>query len=181
MPFQLEIIRATEFVRVGAEGHFDLPASKEALATLANSCRKRGTENAILDLRALEPAPKPVFTPKDLLELVNTFPEMGFDKHRLRLAILYRIDPHKRARLFSFLTALHGWNVQTFDNFEEALLWLSRGQEAQSRPQRSQRETQIPVRFSGSVTSRDVEAAPVARKERVPSGRKAPRKSQPRI
>src|SRR5262245_2762014 len=136
MPFQLEIIRATEFVRVGAEGYFDLAASKEALATLANSCRKRGADNAILDLRALHFGPKPVFTSSDLLELLNTFPEMGFDKEKLRLAILYRSDPHKRARLFSFLSTMHGWNVQAFDTFEQALVWLSKGHTDEPMPER---------------------------------------------
>jgi hypothetical protein len=166
MPFQLEIIRATEFVRLGAEGHFDLAASKEALATLAKSCQKRGTENAIMDLRALEPGPKPVFTPQDLLELVNTFPEMGFDKKRFRLAILYRSDPHKRARLFSFLSTLHGWSVQAFINFEQALLWLSHGHDVESKPERTKGERQIPVRFSSRKTKSRSEAEQTPGEER---------------
>ena len=87
MPINLEIIRAKEFIRLGATGHFDLAASKEALAVLAGACRKRGLQDAVLDLRALKPGPRPVFTPEDLLQLVNTFPEVGFTR-QLRLAIL---------------------------------------------------------------------------------------------
>jgi hypothetical protein len=124
MSLKLEIIRATEFVRVGAEGQFDLAASKEALATVDGACRRRGTQNAILDLRALQPGPKPVFTPADLVELVGTFPAVGFTR-RLRLAILYRVDPHKRARLFAFLANLHGWKIRAFGDFESALIWLA--------------------------------------------------------
>ena len=63
MPLELNIIRATEFIRVGAHGQFDLAASKAALATLAGACRKPGIQQALLDLRALQPGPKPVFTP----------------------------------------------------------------------------------------------------------------------
>ena len=67
MPLELQIIRATDFIRLGAHGHFDLAASKAALAELAHACRKRGIHQALLDLRALRPGPKPVFTRADLV------------------------------------------------------------------------------------------------------------------
>src|SRR5215472_2057774 len=124
MSLELHIIRASEFIRVGAQGHFDLPSSKTALADLALACRKRGIDHAMLDLRALHIGPTPVFTPADLAELVSTFPEAGFT-HRQRLAILYSSDPHRRARLFAFLSTMHGWAVKAFGDFEEALVWLS--------------------------------------------------------
>ena len=124
MPLQLEVIRATEFIRLGAQGQFDLAASKEALRTLAIACQKRALNHAILDLRALHPGPKPVFSVEDLRELVGTFSEVGFSKE-LRLAILYESDPHKRARMFAFLSNMKGWNVGAFSEFEEAMLWLS--------------------------------------------------------
>jgi len=124
MPLELQIIRASEFVRMGAQGHFDLAASKAVLAELAAACRKRGINRALVDLRALHPGPKPVFSTADLTTLVNTFPEVGFTR-RLRLAILYQSDPHKRARLFAFLSTLRGWHVQAFNDFEQALYWLS--------------------------------------------------------
>lgn len=125
MPLQIEIISAAEFLRVGAEGIFNLPESKKALAALTAACRKRKVTRAVLDLRAVQPRTKPVFTTLDLSELVNTFPEVGFSTD-LRLAILYRSDPHKRARLFAFLSAMHGWKVQAFGDFERAILWLSK-------------------------------------------------------
>jgi len=147
MPLQLEIIRATEFIRVGAQGQFDLAASKAALAAVAGACRKRGINNAVLDLRALQPGPKPVFTKADLVELVNTFPKAGFTQ-RLRLAILYRSDPHKRAQLFAFLSAVQGWSVEAFGDFEDALLYLSRGQETALQPGRASAGQAIPIQFS---------------------------------
>ncbi len=144
MPLELHIIRASEFVRVGARGHFDLAASKEALAELARACRKRGIQRAMMDLRALHPGPKPVFTPADLAELVGTFREVGFT-HQERLAILYSSDPHRRARLFAFLSSMHGWTVQAFGDFEEALLWLSSPAEPPAKSAHG--EKAIPVRF----------------------------------
>jgi hypothetical protein len=153
MSLRVEIIRAAEFVRVGAEGKFDLAASKAALSTVAAACRKRGVEDAVLDLRSLQPGPKPVFTTSDLVDLVNTFPEAGFTK-RLRLAILYRSDPHKRARLFAFLSMLHGWKVSAFGDFENALLWLSSGQEAASPLDQVPMGKRIPVMAAGQVSPR---------------------------
>ena len=123
---ELQIIRAQEFIRLGAHGNFDLDASKAVLAQLAAACWKRGINQALLDLRALQPKPKPVFTPDDLVALVNTFREIGFT-HQQRLAILYGSDPHHRARLFAFIAKLRGWKVQAFDDFEKAVIWLSGG------------------------------------------------------
>ena len=128
MPIELQIIRAQEFVRVGTKGKADLQASKEALAKLAAACLKRSINQALLDLREVHLGPKPVFTPKDLAVLVNTFPESGFT-HQQRLALLYRSDPHRRARMFAFLAILHGWNVRAFDDYEAALNWLSGAQQ----------------------------------------------------
>jgi hypothetical protein len=147
MPQELQIIRASEFVRFGAQGHFDLATSKLALAGLVAACRKRGIAHAMLDLRSLHPGPKPVFSPADLAELVGTFRKVGFTQQE-RLAILYHSDPHRRARLFAFLSAMHGWAVRAFGDFEEALLWLSSEQETRPGRRRSPEEKQVPVRFA---------------------------------
>ena len=124
MPLELHIIRAREFVRLKADHHIDLEASKATLTTLATACRKRGIDQALLDLRDFRVGPTPIFSPADLSELVNTFHEIGFRKAQ-RLAVLYTEDPHRRARLFAFIGTLKGWNVAAFDNFEEALMWLA--------------------------------------------------------
>jgi hypothetical protein len=146
MPQELQIIRASEFIRLGAHGHFDLAASKLALADIATMCRKRGIAQAMMDLRALHPGPKPVFSPADLAELVNTFRAVGFTQHE-RLAVLYHSDPHHRARLFAFLSTMHGYAVRAFGDFEEALLWLSTGHEPHPKRRRSPGEKLVPVRF----------------------------------
>ncbi len=145
MPQELQIIRAAEFIRWGAQGHFDLAASKVALAELVRACRKRGIDQALMDLRELRPGPTPVFSRSDLIALVNTFHEIGFT-HRQRLAILYQSDPHHRARLFAFLSTVRGWTVQAFGDFEEALLWLSSGQESRAKAKLATGAKRIPVR-----------------------------------
>jgi hypothetical protein len=124
MPLDLQIIRANEFVRVGAREHLNFEASKEALLRLALACRKRGVDCALLDLRELPIPPRPLCTPAELAALLGTFREAGFAR-RQRLAVLYRSDPHHGARMFAFISAMRGWKVRAFSDFEKALLWLS--------------------------------------------------------
>ena len=145
MPMELQIIRAREFIRLGPHGHFDLDASKAVLAQLAAACWKRGINQALLDLRALHPGPKPLFTPNDLVTLVKTFREIGFT-HKQRLAVLYGSDPHHRARLFAFIAKLRGWKVQAFDSFEEAVTWLSGGEEPPAETEMTSEAEKVPVR-----------------------------------
>jgi hypothetical protein len=124
MPLDLQIIRASEFIRLGPRNHMDFEASKEALRELARACHKRGVNRAVLDLRDLPIPPKPIFTPTELAALVESFHEAGFSRQQ-RLAVLYRADPHHGVRLFAFISTMRGWNVQAFSDFEQALLWLS--------------------------------------------------------
>jgi hypothetical protein len=147
MPIELQIIRAQEFIRLGAHGHFDLQASKSVLKQLAAACGKRGIHQALLDVRTVVPGQKPVFTPQDLAALVKTFAGVGFTPQD-RLAVLYRSDPHHRARMLSSIAIAHGWVVEAFDDFEKAVFWLSadapescpREETATSRPRK------VPIR-----------------------------------
>jgi hypothetical protein len=148
MPLELQIIRASEFIRLGAQGQLDLSASREILRQLAGACRRRGIDQALLDLRDVHPGATPMLTREDLASLVNTFREMGFSR-RQRLAVLYASDPHHRARLFAFMTTLHGWNVKASESFEEALLWLSQGAKAEGRKEAGKQK--IPVRATGTA------------------------------
>ena len=155
MPLELHIIRAQEFIQMGAHGHFDLAASKAALANLIRACRKRNIDQALLDLRDLRFGPKPVYSPAELAELVGTFHEIGFTR-RQRLAILYKLDPYHRTRMFAFLSTMHGWHVKAFQDFEEAFLWLSEGAEPESKRKRSAEEKAFPLRVGSSAITQTV-------------------------
>jgi hypothetical protein len=145
MPMELQIIRAQEFIRLGAKGHFDLKASKAVLAQLAAACCKRGINQALLDLRELQPGPEPVFSPDDLVTLVNTFREVGFT-HQQRLAVLYSSDPHHRARLFALIAKMRRWKVQAFDSFEQAVMWLSESGGTPPEIEHTPTAKKVPVR-----------------------------------
>lgn len=144
MPVELQIIRAQEFIRLGATERLDLAASKAALAALARACRKRGIGRALLDLRGVQPGATPKFSPADLAVLVSTFREAGFTETD-RLAVLYSSDPHRRARLFAFLGTMHGWNVAAFGDFEAALLWLAETSPAPLASAKPVRGHRVPV------------------------------------
>jgi hypothetical protein len=139
MPVELQIIRASEFVRLDPHELLDFDESRKALQMLAHACRKRELDRALLDLRALPIPDRPRFTPTQLAALVQTFREAGFDKHQ-RLAVLYQSDPHGGARAFAFISRIQGWQVRAFDDFEAALRWLSEATESH--------EGEIPVRIT---------------------------------
>ena len=155
MPTELQIIRAQEFIRLGPKGKVDLKASKTALAVLAYACRKRGINQALLDVREVHLGPKPVFSPRDLSALVHTFHEAGFTLQH-RVAVLYRADPHCRARMFAFIAIMHGWTVQAFDSYETAITWLSgvAPKPFQSESESERRAKTIPVRTLKSLKQR---------------------------
>lgn len=140
MPLELQIIRAAEFVRLGALGELDFQKSKQALASLASACRKRCLDRALLDVRELPVPDRPRFTVAELAALVGTFRGAGFGP-RQRLAVLYKTDPHRGARRFAFIGRLKGWQVRAFASFDEALLWLS--EESSPRPERGGRRVPI--------------------------------------
>lgn len=149
MPFELQIIRAAEFIRIGPHGHFDFEASKATLTALARACQKRGLNQALLDLRALPIPAKPLFSPAELAALVETFREVGFGP-RQRLAVIYRSDPHQGTRMFAFISRLRGFQVRAFEDFEHALLWLSEGQ----REQPVREGQSLPIKFAEPSTKR---------------------------
>jgi len=123
MSVQLEIIRAAEFIRFGGKGEFDLVASCAALHGLAEACKRRGINRALLDGRNA----RAELSPNELAALVNAFCDIGFTRD-LRLAILHSAERYQRARLFAFISRIRGWNVRAFGDFEQAMYWLSSDQ-----------------------------------------------------
>ena len=146
MPVELQIIRASEFIRLNAKGHLNLQASKEVLALLAHACWKRGLTTAMLDLRAVPIPEKPLFTADEISTLVDSFCGAGFSRKH-RLAVVYQSDRHGGARTFASLSRNRGLQVHAFPDFESALLWLSEGQDQLAKPGRKGQA--IPIKFAG--------------------------------
>jgi len=124
MAIQLQIIRASEFIRMDAHKHLDLRVSKDALRALAETCRKRAIDRVMLDLRKVPVLARPHFTTAELAALVSTFREAGFTREQ-RLAVLYQHDPHGGIRSFAFFSRMRGLQVEAFNEFESALYYLA--------------------------------------------------------
>lgn len=150
MPINLEIIRASEFVRLGTSGKFDLVSSCGVLSALAQACQRRGIHRALVDVRDSQAE----LSPTDIATLVGTFHDVGFDKTQ-RLAILHPVERSQRARLFALISRLKGWSVCAFDKFEDALCWLSEYQEEAEAGKRTQSKRL-------HVTHHDGDTKPVA-------------------
>lgn len=124
MSTELQVIQASEFIRLGADKYLDLEATKASLRTLAEACCKRGLKCALIDLRTLPVQPNPHFNTTELAALVGVFREAGFSREQ-RLAVLYRHDLHGGIRSFAFIGRMRGLQVQAFSDYEEAIQWLS--------------------------------------------------------
>jgi hypothetical protein len=148
MPFDLQIIRACEFVRVGAHGEFDLEDTRDVLKTLAAACHKRGIERAMFDVRGATSN----LTPKDLAELVSVFAKTVASK-RLRLAILHTGDQDYRTKLFVFFSAMRGRKVQGFEKFEDGLDWLSTSDDSAGKSGTAEHE--VPIRSKTKINVED--------------------------
>ena len=143
---ELHIIRFREFVRLDAHGQLDMAESHTVLSRLAELCRRRGIEQALLDGRDIQTA----LTPDEIAALVRDLAEMGFTRNQ-RLALLHKGDPNRRAALFALIAKLRGWKIRAFGNFEEAVDWLSSGSDSHPKPHTSGEE--IPLRTRKEASS----------------------------
>jgi hypothetical protein len=130
MPFNLQIIRTSDFIRLNGRGEYDQEETRRALSDIAKACIQSDIDCALLDIRNA----RSDMQMHDLDELALAFKEMGFRKNH-RLAILHRssagervefftLSSSERAEFFAMCASENGWNVQAFEDFELALEWL---------------------------------------------------------
>jgi len=148
MPFEVQIIRACEFVRLGAHGEFDFESTRDVLKNLADACHKRGIERAMLDVRGATSN----LTPKDLAGLVSAFARAAASK-RLWLAIVHTGDQNYRAKLFVFFSAMRGRKVREFEKFEDGLEWLSILEDSAAKSGTPAHD--LPIRSNTKITVED--------------------------
>ena len=126
MPFDIQIVHPTDFVRLDAQGKLNVEQSCQVLAGLARTCVERGLRTALLDVRKIQPGQ---LTLAQLYLLARSFHEIGF-QHEHRLAILHPYSSTEKAEFFAMAAQDRGYDVGAFDNFEEAIEWLNRPSEA---------------------------------------------------
>lgn len=119
MPYNLHIVKTSDFVRLDAKGSPDLQESIKVLSEIARTCVERGIYCVLLDVRDLYSQ----LSVNDLYWLARAFHDMGFRKHHC-LAVLHRYR-HERAEIFATFAADEGWNVRGFESYEEAIEWFT--------------------------------------------------------
>jgi len=131
MPFNLQIIRTSDFIRLNTKGEYDSAATRAVLGKLAKAVVEKGIDSALIDVRDARTDMKL----NDVYELSLAFKDMGFQKKH-RLAILYRstagehleffaIRPGERAQFFAMCASEDGLNVRAFDDYAEAMEWFA--------------------------------------------------------
>jgi hypothetical protein len=121
MPHTLHVVRTVDFLRFRTDGSPALEESVTLLTRLAQECMDLGLTRVLLDLRGR--SGESALSARDIYTLARTFHEIGFRKHQ-RLALLHRHRAGERAELFAMLAKLDGWNVETFENYEDAIEWF---------------------------------------------------------
>jgi hypothetical protein len=121
MPYKLQIIKTNDFLCLDGKGKVDLDKSLEVLARLAKACEDKDVTCALLDVREMYSD----MSLNDLYSLVKSFRSMGF-RPDLQLAVLNRYGSQmERGENFATFASDQGWNVRSFENFEEAIDWFS--------------------------------------------------------
>ena len=120
MSYRLQVIRSSDFVRVDANGRPNMEETQAALRKVAESCIERGVDHALIDARDAQTT----LSITDLFVLASTFGNLGFQRHH-RLAFVHRLGAGERADFFAMCANDRGWQVGSFDSFEEAFNWLN--------------------------------------------------------
>ena len=131
MPYNLQVIRVSDFIRLNTKGEYDQEQTRRALSDIAAACVRSGIDSALIDIRDA----RSDMRMDDLYQLALAFKTMGFRKTH-RLAILYRsfsgervdffaMRPGERAEFFAMCASEGGWNVRAFEDYEHAMEWLS--------------------------------------------------------
>jgi hypothetical protein len=120
MALELHIFTAREFIRLGAHGDLDWNSTRELLATLARAFVLGGSDLAILDIRDASAS----LNDDQLVALVHVLRQAGFRQNH-RLAVLHHASRHVRSDFFAAAAVHMGFDVGSFESYEQAVEWLS--------------------------------------------------------
>lgn len=122
MPYDIRIIRSREFLRLGAEGHFDLLSTRKLFCDAIWACVRGKIGRVLVDVRDATTD----LTAAQLGALANVCREVSPPAEGHKIAILNRPQhPFDRASFLAALAQGQGWNIAAFCEFEKAFEWLS--------------------------------------------------------
>lgn len=121
MVLNIQLIRPGDFIKTSPKGELDLQSSKEILSSLAAASTSDSLRPMLLDLRQTTS----VLNTVDLFELGSGLLEYGLVFRRKTAVLTRSDDSFERGNFFELVARNRGYNVKTFDNFEDAILWLA--------------------------------------------------------
>ena len=120
MGAKISIIPASEFLVADVGGEYDVEQSRSQLAKLLRAAAVSDTDNILLDVRESYSRMRAF----EVFSLVSVFDQLT-PPFAGRLAILNRPkDAFDRAEFFSKCAQRRGFDVEAFQDYEEAVHWL---------------------------------------------------------
>lgn len=121
MPYDFRMIRGKDFIRLDAEGHFDMAATRRMLLDVIWACARSRMGRVLLDVRDASTT----LTAAQVVQLAEVCREVSPSTEEHKIAILNRPqDELDRAAIVAEVAAGHGWNIAVFRDFEESFDWL---------------------------------------------------------
>jgi len=119
MPAQIKVIRANDFIRAKPTGELDLEASERLLAGIAEAAAALDDFEILVDTREAQGTMSATdlwFLADKLVHYRSTFAR--------KTAVLCPLEKFDRARFFAMCAENHGFNIQAFTDYEQAMEWL---------------------------------------------------------
>ena len=121
MDLNVRIIHHKDFLETSPSGELDLDKSKQTLLKIASLNKPPHNYDVMIDLRGATPH----LYMADITELVQLMIDYR-DSFRNKIAILTSRDAlFELAKFMELYAQNRGFQVAAFDNFEEAINWLS--------------------------------------------------------
>jgi hypothetical protein len=122
MAANVKVIRARDFVRAQPDGHANLEQAEQLLKDIALAGEGLEAFDILVDTREVSGS----LSATELWRLAERL--VRFRKtFAHRTAILCPIEKFDHTRFFALCAENHGFNIQAFSSYEEAMEWLLDG------------------------------------------------------
>jgi hypothetical protein len=119
MPTNVKVIRARDFIRAKPNGEANLETAEQLLRDIAQAGSGLEEFEILVDTREVSG----MLSATDLWTLAERLARYRNTFAR-RTAVLCPIERFDHARFFSLCADNHGFNIQAFTSYEDAMQWL---------------------------------------------------------
>lgn len=120
MKAEIKFIKSKDFIKTTASGELNLEESKKVMKEIANLNSDQNSHDLLIDIRDTTS----ILTLSDIYELVL---EVNKYRNAFKEKIAVLLGPHHdfdKAKFLELVASNRGYNVNTFDDFEQAVQWL---------------------------------------------------------